>query len=113
MNEKLKKAILNNNDLYEAVCGAQNISFERTDAIRYALEKAPPLYSNLVTISENWQPDRVFDSINAEFERENWEKWSIKDSFAALDLEPHGFKKVFDARWLYLEAAKFTPLENS
>jgi hypothetical protein len=113
MNEKLKKAILNNNDLYEAVFSAQNISFHRRASVWFALEKPPPLYSNLVTVAEDWQPDEVFDSIAKNFKRENWEKWSIKDSFAALDLKSRGFRKLFDAQWLYLEAAKFSPLKKS
>lgn len=113
MNEKLKKAILNNNDLYEAVFSAQNIGFLRSDSIWYSLEKTPPFYSNIVTTSENWQPDEIFSSIEANFKRANWSKWSIKDSFASLNLKNHGFKKLFDAQWLYLEAAKFTPANKS
>ncbi|HEY0460167.1 MAG TPA: hypothetical protein VGC97_13600 [Pyrinomonadaceae bacterium] len=113
MNEKLKKAILNNNDLYEAVFSAQNINFRHTELIWYCTEKTPPFYSNLVTISRDWRTDEIFDSIEENFKRGNWEKWSIKDSFAALDLTTRGFRKLFDAQWLYLEAAEFTPADNS
>jgi hypothetical protein len=35
--------------------------------------------------------------------------WSVKDSFAVLDLEPEGFSRLFGAQWLYLEAGAFTP----
>jgi hypothetical protein len=113
MSEKLQKAILNNNDLYEAVFSAQNINFNRRRSVWYSLEKTPPLYSNLVTVSEDWKPDEIFGLIDANFKRENWESWSIKDSFAALDLNNFGFKKLFDANWFYLEAARFTPTGNS
>lgn len=112
MNEKLKNAILNNNDLYEAVFNAQNIGFERNNEIWYSLEKTPPLYSSLVTVSEKWQPDEIFALIDDRFKRENWTEWSIKDSFAARDLRNYGFEKLFDAQWFYLEAAKFAPFDS-
>ena len=111
MKEKLKKAILNNNDLYEAVFKPQNIKSHRNDAIWYCLEEIPPFYSNLVTVSENWKPDEIFKTIDENFKNENWNKWSIKDSFAALDLSDYGFKKLFAAKWFYLNAAKFTPIK--
>ena len=112
MNEKLKIAILNNNDLYEAVFSAQNMSFLRGRSICYCLEKTPPLYSNLVTVSEKWQPDETLSLIVDNFKRENWEQWSVKDSFAVLDLETFGFRRLFDANWFYLAAARFTPVSN-
>lgn len=109
VKEKIQKAIRNNNGLYEAILGSKNIRSERTDSIWYCLEKTPPLYSNLVTISKEWAPDDIFRSIDLNYENERWDKWSIKDSFAALDLGEYGFTKLFDARWMYLEAAEFTP----
>ena len=113
MNEKLKKAILNNNDLYDAVFSAQNMTFNRGRSICYSLEKTPPLYSNLVTVSQTWKPDETLKLIEGNFKNENWGKWSIKDSFAVLELEAFGFEKLFDANWLYLDVAKFTPVNNS
>lgn len=113
MKEKLKKAILNNNDLYEAVFGAQSINFNREQSICYCLGKTPPLYSNLVTVSEGWKPDEIFSSIEENFKNENWEEWSIKDSFAALDLHVYGFKNLFDANWFYLEAEHFAASKNA
>lgn len=113
MKEKIQKAIRNNNDLYEAILGSKKIRSERTESIWYCLEKTPPLYSNLVTISKKWIPDDIFRSIDLSYENERWDKWSIKDSFAVLDLDEYGFTKLFDARWIYLEAEKFTPREKS
>lgn len=111
MNEKLVKAIINNNDLYEAVFKAQNLNWRRNDSICYCLEKTPPFYSNLVTVSDDWRPDEIFRRIDAKFAAENWDEWGIKDSFAVLDLTEFGFKKLFDAEWIYLKAENFKPLE--
>ena len=109
MKNKRKKAIRNNNDLYEEIFRSQNIESNRVDSIWYCLCKTPPLYSNLVTVSEEWKPDDVFKAIDQKYEDEKWNEWSIKDSFGVLDLTEFGFGKLFDAQWIYLESAKFTP----
>jgi hypothetical protein len=113
MQDKLQKAICNNNDLYEAILGSQDINSHKTDSIWYSLEKTPPFYSNLVTVSKEWKPDDVFRKINFNYKRENWEEWTIKDSFAVLDLTEFGFTKLFDAQWMYLESVDFIPTKNS
>lgn len=113
MNDKLRKAIQNNNDLYEAIFEPQDFESYRNDSIWYCLEKTPPLYSNLVTISEEWKPDEIFKRIDENYKAENWDEWSIKDSFGTLDLSEYGFKKLFDAQWIYLKAVNFKPLKNS
>lgn len=112
MKAKVEKAILNNNDLYEAIFNPQLIKSNRNNSIWYCLEKTPPLYSNLVTVSENWRPDEIFKKISTNFKKEKWDEWSIKDSFGTLDLSEYGFKKLFDAQWLYLETAEFTPVKT-
>lgn len=113
MKDKLQKAIHNNNGLYEAIFSNHHMKFGKTDSIWYSLENAPPLYSNLVTISKNWRPDDIFRSIDLKCEREAWGQWSIKDSYAVLDLGEFGFTKLFDACWIYLEAANFRPAVDS
>src|SRR5687767_5905629 len=113
MKNKRQKAIRNNNDLYEEIFLSQNIESNRTDSIWYCLDKTPPLYSNLVTISKKWKPDDIFRNIDRKYEDEKWEEWSIKDSFGLLDLTEYGFAKLFDAQWIYLEAANFKPESES
>lgn len=39
MEDKLQKAICNNNDLYEAILGSQDIKCHKTGSICYSLEK--------------------------------------------------------------------------
>ncbi len=107
MIDKIEKAIRNNNDLYEAIFKNHNIRHHQTDSIWYSLEKTPPLYSNLVTTSKTWRPDEIFNSIALKYEQEKWDKWSIKDSFAVLDLSGYGFTRLFDAQWIYLKPADF------
>ncbi len=113
MKDKLQKAICNNNDLYEAILSSQNIKSHKTNSIWYCLEKTPPFYSNLVTISKEWKPDKVFRNIDFNYEKEKWEEWTIKDSFAVLDLNKYEFTKLFDAQWMYLEVANFIQTEKT
>lgn len=112
MNTKLKLAIQNNNDLYKAVFDAQHIPSSIDEDKWYCVQKVPPYYSNIVTRSENWKPDSIFEQIDSASLSENWDSWSIKDSFQTLDLSSHGFNKLFDAEWMYLTAANFMALES-
>ncbi|HEV2708132.1 MAG TPA: hypothetical protein VGV59_19605 [Pyrinomonadaceae bacterium] len=109
MKPRLQKAIRNNNGLYEALFNSRQIKFSRTDSIWYSTEQTPPLYSNLVTLSSEWKPDAVFRAIDLHYEKEKWDEWSLKDSFGVLDLRAEGFAKLFDAQWVYLDAASFIP----
>lgn len=114
MKTKLQKAIANNNALYRTIFEQYRIKSENNDFIRYCLEETPPLYSNLVTLSENWQPDEIFRQIDENFRKESWSEWSVKDSFACLNLAKFGFDKLFDAKWIYLKSEKFnSALQNS
>jgi len=113
VKDKTQQAIYNNNGLYEAIFSNRKIKFNRADFIFYSLEKTPPLYSNLVTISPKWKPDDIFRNIDFNYEKERWNEWSIKDSFGVLNLSKYGFTKLFDAEWMYLEAEKFTRIEKS
>jgi hypothetical protein len=109
MTPLLQKCINNNTTLYEAVFRPLGIGHIKTDSIWYTLQQTPPLYSNLITLSPGWRPDRLFHDINFGFISTGWDRWSIKDSFGVLDLTGHRFFKLFDAKWTYLDISKFTP----
>jgi hypothetical protein len=113
MTSPLQKCISNNNALYEAVFRPLGIGFIKTDSLWYTLKQTPPLYSNLVTLSPDWRPDRLFHDINFGFISTGWDRWSLKDSFGVLDLTGHRFYKLFDAKWIYLDISKFMPVGGS
>lgn len=112
MKDKRLLALRNSNALYDEIFVNQNICFRRNDSICYCLEETLTYYSNLVTVDEEWKPDEIFEAIDKNFERENWSEWSIKDSFAVLNLTEYKFETLFSAQWFYLEAEKFTPLKS-
>lgn len=110
MQNQLYAAISNNCGLYEAIFSANNLNYFKSDASWYTLEKVPPLYSNLITLSSEWKPDDIFSQINKNHEKNNWGGWSIKDSFGILDLKSLGFRKLFDSAWIFLDRNNFKPV---
>jgi hypothetical protein len=101
---KRNKCIRNSEGLYASVFKAHGIDLKRNEELYYSTEKVPPLNSNVCTKSPLWHPDEIFTEIRARAEKEKWESWSIKDSFACLPLKEYGFEKLFDAQWLYIPA---------
>lgn len=112
MKTKLEKAIDNNHGIYEAVFDSLGIAWTKTESIWYCLQETPPLHSNLVTRIASLKPDEIFQKINDTFQKESWDRWSIKDSFNDLDIHEYGFEVLFGAQWMYLDAKKFTPIPD-
>ena len=109
MYNRLQKAIRNNLNLYELIFDTHQLRYHSTNEIWYSTEIAPRLYSNLITISEGWVPDDTLQIIDNAYKNQPRKQWSIKDSFAMLNLEDLGFIKRFTAQWIYLDSAKFIP----
>lgn len=62
---------------------------------------SPPFYPNVITLT----PDGTKAQLEAIATLGHLESgFGVKDSFAALDLSSHGFKKLFDATWLWRPA---------
>jgi hypothetical protein len=102
---KLEAAIANNAGLYAAVFHASGKSWRSSSTMDYCTEKAPPLYSNIITRAPDWCPECVFHALDDRARRESWTGWSIKDSYDKLQLTQHGFEALFQADWLYLDAS--------
>lgn len=91
-------AASNNADWCDAVCRAQGRPGERSGALWLNRAEVPPFYPNVVTLSPE-DPARqveVIAGLNLPG------RWGVKDSFARLDLAPHGFTELFTARWIRL-----------
>jgi hypothetical protein len=105
-----KQAVINNNKcLYASVFASHGIPLLENDNMYYSLRKAPPLNSNICTKVPQWRPESIFETIEKTAQEEDWDSWSVKDSFCDLDLAPYGFETLFDAQWLYLQASDFVP----
>ena len=76
------------------------------DALLWATRLgAPRLYPDVVTLAGPASAKPQHEAIVALTEGGRPGGWSIKDSYAALDLSPLGFRPLFDARWIAYRAA--------
>ena len=100
-------AVENNIHLCGAVLNGQNLPSAKTTHDWHCFVKAPPYYPNIITRSRKWKPDVAFELIGKTAIMEQWDGWSIKDSYACLDLASAGFKKLFDAKWVFLSHQNF------
>lgn len=100
-DSRLETAALNNALWCDAVCDAQGHPGEFLDDVWLNRSPTPLYYPNVVTLSAGArsaaQIERVWGLIRAGLAG----NWSVKDSFAALDLEPLGFQVAFKASWLW------------
>ena len=91
----LRAAARNNADWCEAMCRAHGLRGEfRADAWTSA-DRSPPFYPDAVTLSEHADGGHLLRRIDVRRPGA-----SVKDSYARLDLEPHGFAPLFDAQWI-------------
>jgi hypothetical protein len=60
----------------------------------------PRFYPNVVTLSGAEGADAQRSTVAALATSELARPWAVKDSFAALDLAPLGFRPLFDATWI-------------
>lgn len=69
-----------------------------TDGVWTCRGTAPPYYSNAMTVAPTWTAaqTKVLRDLAAEIER----PFSVKDSFAAMDLGAMDMQALFDAEWV-------------
>jgi hypothetical protein len=91
-----------NNALWcDAVCRANGAPGEFHDAIWLNRHAVPPFYSNAVTLTPGGAAGQLALIEELAAARR---AFSVKDSFAALDLRPWGFEALFEATWLWRAA---------
>jgi len=100
------RAARNNAVWCDTVCRAHGRAGEWRDGIWINRHDTPRFYPNAVTLSADPAPlDWVRTLIDAAIPGE----WAIKDSFAALDLAPLGFRLLFAASWISRPASSPSP----
>ncbi|MCP4381614.1 MAG: hypothetical protein GY798_09405 [Hyphomicrobiales bacterium] len=106
MVSKADLCLANNLDWYRAVLGAFGLRGEVGDGLWTCGDRVPPYHSNAITLSPT-KTRAQYAAIARLATRLN-RGFSVKDSFAALDLSPLGFNLLFDARWIWREPADRT-----
>ena len=96
----LLAAVRNNADWCDAVCRARGVPGRFTEQLWVNEHATPPYYPNIITLqpSSDALLHELADAIARV--RATVDQLSIKDSFADVDLSPHGCRVLFDARWI-------------
>jgi hypothetical protein len=86
----------NNADWCAAVCRSHGIEHDFGERAWRSRRPTPPYYPEAVTLRPEAMPAEVLPSHGAAPSG-----YSVKDSFAALDLSAYGFAELFQARWIH------------
>ncbi|KRE36365.1 hypothetical protein [Paenibacillus sp. Soil724D2] len=91
----IETAVLNNILWCGIVCDLHGLTQTSNEYVWGLLSKAPEFYPDIITTSKHATNEEVKDFAGKR------EVFSIKDSFAKLDMVPFGFKILFEAKWIY------------
>jgi hypothetical protein len=94
----LHAAVINNARWGDAVCRSHGYPGEFTGQMWLSPRHALPFYPNAIILS----PD--ITAAEATRGQDPARPYSVKDSFARLDLAPEGLTALFDADWIALPA---------
>ncbi|MBB6636624.1 hypothetical protein [Cohnella thailandensis] len=97
--EKVDAAVWNNIVWCGIVCETHGIAAASSEHIWRTATKAPMFYPDIITSSRQATREEIVDVIGAN------EAFSIKDSYANLDMSLCNFTSLFTAEWIYREPA--------
>lgn len=100
----VRAAARNNTEWCDIVCRLHGQAGSFHDDGWTVPRRSPPFYPDAVTLDPGAGVDGLLATIDSS------SGCSIKDSFACLDLAPHGFHELFEAQWICREA-DMPPLE--
>jgi hypothetical protein len=98
---KTELAVLNNIRWYEAIFDAHGLSSTLDGMVWMSHEAPPPFHSNLVVLSPSTSGADIEGYVLDLQGVLRHRGWSMKDSYARLDLSPHGFTQLFQAHWIW------------
>jgi hypothetical protein len=101
--DRQRAAALNNAEWCAAVWRSHGLPVERANGMWFCPRLTPRFYPNVVTIDAE-SPARQAALI-VELARDASLDFSVKDSFACLDLAVAGLQTLFEARWLWRRQA--------
>ena len=90
----LHAAVINNARWCDAVCRSHGYPGQFTGRLWTSVRHALPFYPNVISLSPDATAAEVTNGQNPS------RPFAIKDSFARLDLAPHGLTPLFDATWI-------------
>jgi hypothetical protein len=104
LDDRCVRAARNNAEWCDAVCRAHGKAGVFHADIWLNRNAVPRFYPNAGTLGEPTQLQ--LDLIDELVASHLPPGWAVKDSFSMLDLEPRGFRVLFDAEWIYLAVSR-------
>jgi len=98
MNDLRERAARNNAAWCDAVCRLHGLDVHLDEQLWWTSSRSPDFYPDAVTLHPGVAPEEVLNRVD------DAAGCSVKDSFATLDLEPAGFRVLFEAQWIGREA---------
>ncbi|WP_241562207.1 hypothetical protein [Streptomyces hoynatensis] len=100
----VRAAARNNADWCAAVCRSHHIGGTFGPRAWSSARRPPAYFPDAVTLRRDAAPADLLPRLGA-----SSRAYAVKDSFAALDLAPHGFAELFAARWIHRRAGLAAP----
>jgi hypothetical protein len=100
VEDVLEAAIANNVAWCEIVCRMHGLEGRSVTGVWAVDQRPPAYYPDAITLSPSATPTEVLAIIDSS------PGCAVKDSFASLDLEPHGFRVLFDALWFVVDSVQ-------
>lgn len=99
MSDKATLCTLNNVEWCNTICRSHGVPGSLGSDMWIQPRRGPPYYSNGITVSRSGEAAQIaaIEKLKVALP----DGFSIKDSFAALDLAKNGFRVLFDAEWVW------------
>jgi hypothetical protein len=103
---RVELAVLNNVCWYQAMFKAHGLASTVDGRVWLSHAAAPAFHSNLVVRSPGTSQHEVEACVRTLEAVPLRAGWSMKDSYASLDLAPLGFDQLFQAEWIWRDAVE-------
>jgi hypothetical protein len=111
LDDRYIRAARNNAEWCDAVCRADGNPGEFHDDIWINRNAVPRFYPNAGTLAE--PSPRQLALIDELIATRLPSGWAVKDSFSMLDLASRGFRRLFNAEWIYLSVSRMKDLASA
>ncbi len=98
MDSRVIDAVRENAEWCDLVCRSYGLPATFGDRVWHTARRSPPFYPDAETLAPAATADELLANIDT------GPGCSVKDSFAVLDLTPHGFRVLFEAEWIHRPA---------
>jgi hypothetical protein len=107
MSWQASRCVSNSLGWYETVLRTHGVSGAITKGLWACRQKVPPYYSNAITVDSS--DAAVQTEVLRDLEADLVRPFSVKDSFAVLELAPLGLRPLFDAEWVWRDLSSGPP----